>query len=642
MRDHREPRTLQLAVFAGCLAVLIVIALLVTSDSVASRSAPEVTVPQFAPAPNAAITNDRIYELVSTDFDKDGYIDLFTTNHKFRSSYLRNTGGPQGFIDRTEEIGYNPEPSFYGVDWLRAPASMAREGLYIYPTDHTGEQGQVHFASTGVTAHGRALFLTKSLRVSERANSDVFIRTTDDGRPYAEFAIRPGGRLTLSTSSLGDLPVRFNIDDQPASKIFVGPLIRHPKDPTEFLFRLRDRHGLAFADIAGGPATDLFVSTGGLGGGIANPYFTGLVQDELLINTPTGPDGLINRQPFAGLDKETCRGRGAEWVDFNKDGRLDLFQECEGQRAQLFRATKDRGKFVKAPAPPTTGSAYRWIQLDAGRPVLLSSTRSKMQAWQWSGDRWRQQQRPLSAGGAANQIAVGDYESNGTLDLITIDDQQMTFFENRSGSLTQKPLAELGLPARVDTATFVDYDNDGWDDVFTVPYGLYNYNPETKRFDATGGFAVGGLGYASAQWVDYDNDGRRDPAVVVSNRLFSESSQIIRRRNVTAGGNWLEIDLEGRKGNREAIGAKVVATLDESVGSRSNKRRPRIGVPPAKITQWVGQNDDAPHSQGHYRLYFGLGEKSHIKALDIRWPDGKITHRGRIDANQHLVFSYPR
>jgi hypothetical protein len=41
--------------------------------------------------------------------------------------------------------------------------------------------------------------------------------------------------------------------------------------------------------------------------------------------------------------------------------------------------------------------------------------------------------------------------------------------------------------------------------------------------------------------------------------------------------------------------------------------------------QWVGQNDTSRYSQGHYRLYYGLGHRRKPVTVSVRWPDGATT-----------------
>ncbi len=97
------------------------------------------------------------------------------------------------------------------------------------------------------------------------------------------------------------------------------------------------------------------------------------------------------------------------------------------------------------------------------------------------------------------------------------------------------------------------------------------------------------------------------------------------RDNPTRGGHWLEVDLTGSPGNAEAIGATVRAR----VGDRW-------------IQQWVGQNDDARFSSGHYRLYFGLGEERRVERLVVHWPDGTKLVRERVRGDRLLEIDLRR
>ena len=46
-------------------------------------------------------------------------------------------------------------------------------------------------------------------------------------------------------------------------------------------------------------------------------------------------------------------------------------------------------------------------------------------------------------------------------------------------------------------------------------------------------------------------------------------------------------------------------------------------------------------SQGHYRLYFGLGEEMAPVSLDIQWPDGSRQTLKDVAINQRLTVKHP-
>ncbi|HET9711134.1 MAG TPA: ASPIC/UnbV domain-containing protein, partial [Pyrinomonadaceae bacterium] len=70
--------------------------------------------------------------------------------------------------------------------------------------------------------------------------------------------------------------------------------------------------------------------------------------------------------------------------------------------------------------------------------------------------------------------------------------------------------------------------------------------------------------------------------------------------------NWLAVELRGTASNRDAVGASV--TLE--VGNE-------------KFTRLVSAGSGFA-SQQSARLYFGLGDKSQVDVMTVRWPNGRI------------------
>ena len=125
---------------------------------------------------------------------------------------------------------------------------------------------------------------------------------------------------------------------------------------------------------------------------------------------------------------------------------------------------------------------------------------------------------------------------------------------------------------------------------------------------------------AISNWADLDNDGARDMVIALNeNRTFwhwwekpFKSDRDIFKwdihayRNIATHNHWLQIKLIGSTGNRQAIGALVT-----------------VITPDSQQTQLVGSNDGAFFSQGHYRLYFGLGSHKSVNSVKIRWPNNQ-------------------
>lgn len=115
-------------------------------------------------------------------------------------------------------------------------------------------------------------------------------------------------------------------------------------------------------------------------------------------------------------------------------------------------------------------------------------------------------------------IAWGDYDNDGWLDLYMTDPlAKNTLYRNNSdGTFSVSELdSQVALPnAYSQGATFADYDNDGWKDLFVANWGANTLfrNEGGKRFvDVTNQSGItGDHNSKTASWGDYDNDGFLD------------------------------------------------------------------------------------------------------------------------------------
>ncbi|HET6830148.1 MAG TPA: CRTAC1 family protein [Solirubrobacterales bacterium] len=602
-----------------CIAAIVLAAL------VAAAAPAPAAKPRLVPAPRVDFMTKRLFDIGVADPDRDGHQDIFTTNHKFRSVFLRNSRGT--FRNVINQVGLGPDSRYPGLDLMRPPADRSDPGVYIWPSDEPGDAGRLHLESTGVTVSGRVRLMTRKLAIRSQRSASAALGRDQNNRPYIDFTIAPGGEVVFASNGLSDLPIQFEFAESgpgavSTDEIKVGADGVSPEAPL-FQIMLRDRHGIAFADVAGSRDQDAFVVTGGLGGGIASPLFLGAVRDQFLVAGAGQTGGYGDEIVASGIVKGRCRGRSAAYADADGRGGLDLLTTCEGDPPQMYAQTM-RGGFVPVPAPPAVGVAYRWAPLGGRRPTLLVSTRRGLESWKLKRGGWRRVENERS-GREAEQIALGDFDNSGTLDVMTTGHRGVSLFANRRGHL--RPVrSRRGLPRNAAAASFVDYDNDGRLDVSLAPQGIYRWDRRRDRFVRTGALVLRRTGYAIVEWMDYDNDGRRDPLIAASAREFSPGAHVIRKRNVTRAGHWLEVELTGSARNREAIGASVRARFG---GGRT-------------LTQWVGQNDDARHSQGHYRLYFGLGRARAVKRLTVRWPGGGETRLRKVRADRLLRISRRR
>jgi hypothetical protein len=117
---------------------------------------------------------------------------------------------------------------------------------------------------------------------------------------------------------------------------------------------------------------------------------------------------------------------------------------------------------------------------------------------------------------------------------------------------------------------------------------------------------------------DLDDDGRLD--VVVND--IDGHAQVL-HNEVAGAGHWLMLRLEGRAGNPRAIGAKV--TLE--AGGHRQTRVVTSG------SSYLSQNDT--------RVHFGLGARTRIDRVEVRWPDAQVTTVGDPEPDRILDVAEP-
>jgi hypothetical protein len=561
----------------------------------------------FKPLDSAELQTFKLFDLGVADADDDGNLDLFTTNHKFDSRFLLGDGHG-GLSESLVPLGLSPTQAFPGFEDLHLLPDTTAPGLYLYATDRNEPRDPFHIATTAMPASGHLVFGAQDLQVEDSVNATVTTSRLPDGSSVLDFDAAPGALIDVSVEHI-DLPIGVHVDapTDPA-QIKVGAAAV-PATTPDFALSLRDRHGFGFADFNGDRRSDLFVATGGLGGEITDPFFTGRQSDELLLGSG---HGFRTATVTSGLVKGVCRGRAAIPVDFDGDGKLDLVESCDAGPAQIY-AGDGAGHFHQVAAPPTIGDTYRAIDLVGDRrPELVIAAADTVEVWRSVDGTWvLAQQLPTLNGDAPIQhLAEADVDVDGDLDLFAASRGGNTMLMNVGGKLRRRSLKKLNLPERgTFAAAFADYDNDGDPDLDLLPQGLFE--ARKGHFRRTGQLAYGPLpngriGYGTISWPDLDEDGRRDPISDRGRGEFAAEQIVDRRRNRVEGGNWLEVDLSGPRGNPQAIGASI--RVQTALGSSWG---------------WVGQSEDSRYSSGHYRVYFGLGSAKEIERLVVTWPNGE-------------------
>jgi hypothetical protein len=339
----------------------------------------------------------------------------------------------------------------------------------------------------------------------------------------------------------------------------------------------------------------------------------------------------------SGLMKGSCRGREATPVDFNRDGVLDLFWACQVASPVLYRQNADgtfsdvsrrlgRARIGGQDQHASIGENFEWLDTNGkGRQELIVTRNRKLIVYGWRPRKRRWSKRdaiPTRAEDAPGRLAIADFDTDGDPDIFAPSATGNTLLVNRSGHFRARSPGSLGLPRTGSfTASWVDWDNDGRTDLHASPQGIFQRVGPRRFEDTRLAETPQGTVAAFATWFDYNADGARDLLTVWADSGWS--SALLENR--LAGNHWLEVELTGARDSYPAAGARVTV--------RAQGRRQ---------TQWVGQNDGSHFSQGHYRLYFGLGGATEARSVKVKWADGSKRRLERVPADQLLHVSFGR
>jgi enediyne biosynthesis protein E4 len=303
--------------------------------------------------------------------------------------------------------------------------------------------------------------------------------------------------------------------------------------------------------------------------------------------------------------KDTIRGYGlgVVWFDFDNDGWPDIFVANDSMPNYLWHNRRN--------------GTFEEVAFEAGCAL--------------SGDG-----RPQSNMG----IAVGDYDNDGWLDLFVthFSEDYNTLYHNNQGKFEDVTYqAGLGTASYKNLAWgtgFVDFDNDGWKELFVANGHIYpqatqagnSYFQQNQLFAnlrngrfglipaAESGFSDARSSRGAA-FGDLHGNGRMN--IVVNN---IDNIPFLYESADGAPGHWVRFKLVGVKCNRDAIGARVSVT---AAGLR-------------QIDEV--RSADSFVSSSDVRLHFGLSAATKVDKVEIRWPDGSVEQRTSLGADREHVI----
>ena len=402
----------------------------------------------------------------------------------------------------------------------------------------------------------------------------------------------------------------------------------------------KDWHGFSFGDYDGDGNLDVYIAEG------SKAKQGGTLKRDLLYRG-NGDGTFQYTSDLAGMLTTTDRGRCGFWVDYDNDGKLDLFVKNFVGSNRLYRNNGD-GTFTEGAAAAgladatlggNFGSACSFADYDNDgfMDVFFSGDRTTDVLYRNQGD-GTFVDVTASAGMDALEnghgVAWGDYDNDGLLDMYvpregTLAGTGGTLYHNNGDGTFSDVTAAAGVSTLANSwaAIWGDYDNDGYLDLFVTNSGdgitgagnknmLYHNNGDGTFTDVADQEGVSLEDNTSfhkgASWADYDNDGFLDLIIkdgVGSERDNGVGSSGVHRlfRNTGNGNQFIKVSLSGIQSNSRGIGARVTVTSTTGISFRQNN----------------GGGGGEFASQGSEPLHFGIGAATDA-TIEVRWPSGIV------------------
>ncbi len=342
-------------------------------------------------------------------------------------------------------------------------------------------------------------------------------------------------------------------------------------------------------------------------------------DDVLFISDGRG--GFENRGRGTGINGVDGKGLGIVVFDMNQDGWPDIYVGNDATPNFLYMNQTGQDE-----APSSESAAGTLLPRFDERAMLMGAAVNGM-------------------GGAEASMGIGygDYDADGWIDLFLTHFYMgtNTLYRNIDGHMFDdiSSQSHLAAPSRQKLSwgvKFVDFENDGWLDLFIAsghvddwrwragnpPYAM---NPQVFLNRRSGGFdevTTWAGDYFQQLWLgrgvatgDLDHDGDID--VVVSHQL--SPSVVLRNDTDTAYGSVI-VKLIGRdRSNRSAVNARVEAEgLDLKI-----------------VREVVGGG--SYQSACDRSVHVGLGDRQTVEVLRIIWPSGNVEEWKNVTPGSYIA-----
>lgn len=532
--------------------------------------------------------------VATTDLNNDGLIDLYFTSNAGPNKCYLNLGGMK-FMDITSQANVAGRPGPWKTGITAADVNGdGRMDLYLCYSGALPPKKRTNqlFINMGNDTNGVPIF-------EERAKKYGLDSNAFSNQGYFFDYDRDGDLdMLLLNHNPKSLPV-LNVSN---TKRFL-----EMDDPLKGIRLFRQNNG-RFSDVTVGAGISGSALTYGLGIGIgdfnddgwpdfyvSNDY---AVPDYLYLNQT---DGTFVNRLREQLGHTSHFSMGNDIADINNDGLQDIFtldMLPEDNRRQKLLLSPDN--YEKFDLNVRSGFHYQYMRnmlqvnngngsfSEIGQLAGISNT-----DWSWA-------------------ALWADYDNNGWKDLFVTNgylrdytnldfiDYMENFMESK-GRFTREDVLEL--VEKMPSSKLNNY-------LFTQN-GANDFTNSTLQFGLDGPVNSNGAAYA-----DLDNDGDLD--LVVNN--INRPASIYVNNTPSKDKHFLQIKLEGDKGNTQGIGTKVTLYQD-------SLQQTLVQMPTRGYLSTISPI-----------LHFGLGKNKKIDSVKVRWNSGGEETILRAEADGVLVL----
>ncbi len=462
----------------------------------------------------------------------------------------------------------------------------------------------------------------------------------------------------------------------------------HAKSGATTLKLYHNNHDGTFTDVT--RKAGLAVSFFGMGvavgdydnDGFDDIFITAVGQSHLFHNNGNGTFTDVTRA--AGLWGPSEFSTSAAWVDYDRDGKLDLVVANYVQwseQTDLYCTLDGAHKSYCTPESYKGSSVRLWHNLgngkfeDATRKAGLYDGSSKslgIAILDYNNDGWPDifitndtqpnklylnkkngsfEERAVPAGIAFSEdgiaragmgVDAADYDRSGSASLIITNfaNQMLALYHNEGNGLfvDEAPASEVGRATLLTLGFgcfFFDYDNDGWPDIFVADGHIEN---EIERVQRRVSYAepphlFRNLGKGRFEEVTAKMGAGFAAPKVARGAAYADINNdgALDILLMTNGGGAHLFRNEG--GVNQSLRVKLVGTKSNRDGIGAVVRLSAAGE-----KQWQMMRSGSSYlSSSELVLTFGLGSRTKADALEIQWPSGQVDKLSNVSAGQMIT-----